>query len=183
VAEATRRWAPSAVAFAALSLGLLAVEKAAILGIALRQGQVHQALVNTGNMEQVGRWLRIHAQPGETVYLEPFGYIGYFSRAHIVDYPGLVAPQVVRLRKEQGLDFQTAFEQLQPDWLVLRPGEVHRLAQSNFFRGHYTLAAEFDVRAKVEAQEFLPVKLHSLYDSYFLIFKAKQQARSDKPAG
>src|SRR5262249_50699632 len=49
--------------------------------------------------ERIGRWLKAELRPGDTVFLEPLGYIGYFSGAKTYDYPGLSSPEVVAARR------------------------------------------------------------------------------------
>jgi hypothetical protein len=76
----------------------------------------------------LGLWLRDHAGPGETVMLEPIGYIGYYSRLRVLDVIGLVSPQVLPYWRDQSqapyLDIARAFR---PEWCVLRPSEVERM--------------------------------------------------------
>jgi len=76
----------------------------------------------------LGLWLREHASPGDTVMLEPIGYVGYYSRLRVLDVIGLVSPQVLPYWRHQAaaplLDIARAFR---PEWCVLRPAEVARM--------------------------------------------------------
>src|SRR5262249_42390239 len=67
--------------------------------------KVQQDEIEWGVRAPIGRWLGARTGDTESVYLEAIGYIGYFSRAHIVDYPGLISPQVTRFRREKHLTF------------------------------------------------------------------------------
>ncbi len=82
--------------------------------------RIQEKNVEMGNRAQVGLWLKDQVQPNESVFLEPVGYIGYFSGAKIVDFPGLVSPQVVKLMKEKKLSLFSLIPDIQPDWVVLR---------------------------------------------------------------
>ena len=78
-------------------LGLLAV-----FVLASYQIRVQQKVCEDGTRVPVGRWLKEHAGPKETIYLECLGYVGFFSEGRMLDYPGLASPEVVKLRKETG---------------------------------------------------------------------------------
>ena len=53
--------------------------------------KIQQAEIEMGTRAKVGTWLREHSQPGDTVFLEPLGYIGYFSGLRMHDFPAGVA--------------------------------------------------------------------------------------------
>jgi hypothetical protein len=110
-----------------VSRGLLAVvaaEMACVFVLTTRLIRIQEREVEMGNRAVIGRWLKERVRPQETVFVEPVGYIGYFNQAHIVDFPGLVSPEIVRLRREQHLGFSNLIGPVQPDWVVLRPWEV-----------------------------------------------------------
>lgn len=48
---------------------------------------------------KLGEWLRDHATPAESVFLEPIGLIGYVSNLYIYDFIGVVSPGVTEARK------------------------------------------------------------------------------------
>ena len=55
-----------------------------------REAQLQQRLIEDGVRRPIGLWLRAHAaSPQDTVFLEPLGYIGYFSGLKMLDHPGL----------------------------------------------------------------------------------------------
>ena len=60
--------------------------------------------------------------------LEPIGYIGFFSDCnHVYDLAGLVSPEILEMRKSGKLSwFFGAVEKFQPQYIVLRRGEVER---------------------------------------------------------
>lgn len=47
-------------------------------------------------LQQVGEYLGEHVAPGEAVSAEPAGYIGFYSRATLYDYPGLTSKVALR---------------------------------------------------------------------------------------
>ena len=58
-----------------------------------------QAIIENGNRKLIGRWLHDNSQPGETVFMEPLGYIGFYSQLKTLDFPGMSSPEVVSARK------------------------------------------------------------------------------------
>jgi hypothetical protein len=127
------------VALAVISLGLGYQTLFSCLQLKLRQ-----VMVEDGTRRHVGLWLRDHMQKGQTVYLEPIGYIGYYSAAHILDYPGLVSPSVVAARRLTNQGFYGCILILKPDWLVLRPRDLPVLGQVPALRGRYAVAWDYD---------------------------------------
>ena len=75
----------------------------AMFGLSTWEMKIQQAEIEMGTRAKVGTWLREHSSAKRTVYLEPLGYIGYFSGLRMHDFPGLVSPEVVRLRRERKL--------------------------------------------------------------------------------
>ena len=56
---------------------------------AARELRAQQTLVENGLRRPIGEWLRANAAPGDTVFMEPLGHIGYFSGLKTYDFPGL----------------------------------------------------------------------------------------------
>jgi hypothetical protein len=114
-----------------------------------------QEVIEWGQRRLIGLWLKEHVGGNETVYLEPLGYIGYFSQCKMVDWPGLVSPAVVAARRKivRGDDYYTwseVAEAIKPAWIVARPAEADRIDRSDFLSHHYDLVKVFDVRAEIE---------------------------------
>lgn len=77
----------------------------------------------------IGKYLYEHKKPGEAVGCEPLGYIGYYSRMPVYDYPGLASPEVTAFMKQHP-DKHTLdrmLEYFKPAWIVLREGEYRYL--------------------------------------------------------
>jgi hypothetical protein len=89
----------------------------------------------------LGEYLGEVAQTGDTIVTEPSGYIGYDTNATLLDYPGLTSR-----RAQEALGDHPDFSStaglvalFQPDWIVLRPGEL------DFLRSAYPDdAAEYE---------------------------------------
>jgi hypothetical protein len=112
--------------------------------------KVQQELVENGVRKPLGLWLREHMRPEERLFLEPIGYIGYFSGAKLYDYPGLTSPDVVRLRR-RGLEFYELIAELRPTWLVLRSIEYYGLTKRPQIAAQYHVEGVVDQRAALQA--------------------------------
>ena len=71
--------------------------------------------------EEIGMWLREHTAPDARVAMEPIGYIGYFSRRHVLDEVGLVSPQYVPLNRAGDGWFIDSLQRFRPEYVVERP--------------------------------------------------------------
>jgi hypothetical protein len=143
--------------------------------------RVQQLEIEEGNRSVVGTWLKENGKPTDTVYLEPLGYIGYYSGMQMRDFPGLVAPEVVKIRRQLPTDAQSALAaqylvlpRLKPDWVVLRPIELSNLDKLNMlqdFQKEYSLAKEFNVEVRLRQYEFLPGRRSLEFDSSYSVFR------------
>ncbi len=113
-----------------------------------REMALEQIYSATGTRRKAGEWLKEHARPGDTVFMEPLGHIGYFSGLKTYDYPGLSSREMVDAIHALGIDSGYLAEFLCPDWLVLRPHEqpkMHASVYRLFGEGHtYQLAHEIN---------------------------------------
>ncbi len=141
--------------------------------------KLQQLEIEMGNRARIGEWLHDHGRPGESVYLEPLGYIGYFSKMRMIDWPGLVAPEVVRLRAEKKTTrVESLILDLQPDWVILRSWDFSRLKNSPDalrFQNEYQLVQVFDVNENLNKYDFVPGKLLLHIDASFGLFKKSAQ--------
>ncbi len=72
----------------------------------------------------IGFWLKAHAASGDTVMLEPIGYIGYYSGLRVLDTVGLVSPEVLPFyREEEPSPYHALWGRFRPEWILLRAGE------------------------------------------------------------
>jgi hypothetical protein len=119
------------------------------------------------------------------VYLEPLGYIGYFSGARMWDYPGLVSPEVVAARRETQKSMLTLIEDLKPDWVVLRVLETEQLGKTSYadgFRRDYGLVKIFNVNERLNQWGFIPGEYTIRYDASFAVFRKMPKTSGDEPA-
>ncbi len=145
------------------------------------QLRCQQRIVEDGNRRQLGEWLRAQsASAKDTVFLEPLGYIGFFSGLKMLDYPGLSSPEVVAARKRatsQSYPFcwSELIMDLQPDWLVLRQHEREFIKNrdAEVLEHYYERARVFDVRAEVAAVKFLPGRAYLVNDAYYEVYRRK----------
>lgn len=137
-----------------------------------RQVAAQQRIIEDGNRRRIGEWLKAHAQPGDAVFMEPLGYIGFFSGLKTYDYPGMSSREMVKARKEFGEDWARLIFELAPRWVVLRPFEIDRVNRSipGILSDHYRIAAEFDrsgdvARLEVRGRDYLA------HDAHFSVFE------------
>lgn len=128
------------------SLGAIPLVAALAYGLlfSIPQMRVHQWIIEEQTRMPVGYWLRQNVSAQETVFLEPIGYIGYFSQRRILDWPGLVSPKVVESRERVGTEAWTVIQDLKPDWLVLRPHALADFTQNRGLPNHFQAVAQVD---------------------------------------
>jgi hypothetical protein len=141
-----------------------------LLWLTAWQMKIQQQVIENGNRTAVGLWLKDHVRPSEQVFLETLGYIGFFSQARIMDYPGLVSPTVVHLRKERHLDFVGLMAELEPEWVVARQRQAGEIAQVPSLVAQYKLVKTFDVRPELQEQGYIPGAGYLWYDALFLVY-------------
>ncbi|MFI5335156.1 MAG: hypothetical protein ACHQ5A_00090 [Opitutales bacterium] len=140
---------------------------------AARELAAQQHYIETGNRQKIGLWLHAHAQPGQSVFMEPLGYIGYFSGLKTYDFPGMSSREMVQARQVVGNDWATLIEYLHPDWLVLRPPEIAQLDHRipNLLHGDYQPAQDFSVADDVAKLDVFG-RPYLQVDSHFTVFKS-----------
>ncbi len=154
----------------------LAFSLALMLGSAY-QLRIQQREIENGNRRGIGLWLKQNAaSSSDTVFLEPLGYIGYFSKLKMLDFPGMSSPEVVAARRKVGSDNAAGIIRvLQPDWLVLRPFEIQSISQSDsaVLAQLYYQARIFDVSNRVRAYAWLPGRPYLQHDQTFIVYRRK----------
>jgi hypothetical protein len=147
------------------------------------QMRVQQTVVENGARRPVGEWLRQHAAPGDTVFLEPLGYIGYFSRLKTYDIPGLSSPEVVAAVRGGARSYAALIAKLQPTWVVLRPVEAARAEFSQRpVLNDYELVQSWDALPQLNAIAILPGRPWNEFEARYLLFRRKTPA-VPPPAG
>lgn len=158
---------------------LIVVLQAALLACVAWQMRAQQAIIETGHRREIGLFLKQQAAPGDSVFLEPLGYIGYFSGLKMLDFPGLCAPEVVAARRAGHRTFAQVIAQLKPNWLVLRPIEGQTVFADNpeLYQA-YTFTRVFDIRAAIDAVPALPGRGYLKFDAIFLVYRRADAVRS-----
>ena len=152
----------------------------AILLCAAWQLRVQQREIEIGTRKQIALWLRDQAaSPADTVFLEPLGYIGYFSQLRMLDTPGLCAPQVVAAEKRlKTTNLAPVIDEVKPDWLVLRPPEADsiRRVKPAMLGETYQEVKVFDAADRVASYSWLPGRGYLLFDQKFTVFRRNKEA-------
>lgn len=179
-ASAVRR--PAIRAAARIAGALTVLMAAATFAATAWQMRVQQRVVETGVRRDIGEWLRAHAAPSDTVFLEPLGYIGYFSGLRMYDFPGLSSPDVVRTVREGARSYTEVIARLQPQWIVLRPYEMIRdeFVDRPVLRD-YQLVKSWSARPQLDAIRFLPGRRWCEFESQYLLFQRKPAAETARP--
>ena len=160
--------------WAIVSGGALLILTQAVVFLSVSvQLREQQSLIEWGLRAPLGRDLRrLAVSPGDTVFLEPLGYIGYFSGLAMRDTLGLCAPEVVALRRSGKTRMAEMALALAADWVVLRGREYAGMtaAERTRFDRQYQYVGQYDAREKVEAVAFLPGRGYLRYDAHFLLW-------------
>ena len=175
VAAGRPREARALARFVRSAAGLTALSVLALFVLTTIQMRVQQREIEELTRKQVGLWLKQNARtPRDTVFLEPLGYIGYFSGLRMYDYPGLCSPEVTYARRRLGReDWDLLIRVLQPDWLVLRPAEVQRIEARDpeLLRDEYAETERFDASERLARYRWLPGLGYLLYDRTFVVYR------------
>lgn len=152
--------------------------------------QLHwqQKIIEEGQRKVIGEWLRKSAATGhDTVFLEPLGYIGFYSNLKMLDYPGLCSPEVVAARRRASSPsypycWSELIMDLHPAWLVLRGHEVEaiRARDPEVLGRFYESPRIFDVRPQIGAIRFLPGRGYLMNDAYFEVYRRKSEFPPDR---
>lgn len=148
------------------------------------QMRVQQTLIEENNRTAIGLYIREHASPGDTVFTEPLGYVGYFSGLRTYDFPGMSSPEMVGARKATGNGWRDLVDYLQPDWIVLRPRELHMMETDRSWRlGHvYDRVGVFD-QSEAVAESSVAGQGYLSFDAVFWLFKRGSRERVEFPGG
>ena len=135
-----------------------------------------QKIVEDGNRRKIGEWLKANSQPDDTVFMEPLGYIGYFSGLKTYDMPGLSSREVVEARQRVGNGWEKIIAELKPRWLVLRPHEAEGLQKASYdlLKTEYLFAREFSVQNQLAGLD-IPGLPYLKHDARFLVYERQPE--------
>ncbi|MSU47629.1 MAG: hypothetical protein EXS37_00775 [Opitutus sp.] len=157
---------------ARVAAGVFVLLQAGLLTAAAVQMRAQQAIIENAHRREIGLWLRAQAATGDRVFLEPLGYIGFFSNLKMLDYPGLASPEVVAARRAGHRSHAQIIAALRPEWIVLRPDQVSGIQAESpaLLAEAYRLARTFDTRAAVDALPFMPGRGYLKFDAVYHVF-------------
>jgi hypothetical protein len=139
------------------------------------QMKLQQNIIEDGHRKQIGLWLKGNASsPGDTVFLECLGYIGFYSQLKMLDFPGMSSPEVVAARRKlHSDDFGLLIEELQPDWLVLRPFEIESVEEATpgLLNSRYRMVKTFDVSNEIDSYPLIFGRPYLQHDQIFVVFR------------
>ncbi|HUR29295.1 MAG TPA: hypothetical protein VM509_13995 [Planctomycetota bacterium] len=159
------------LAFGGFATLLLA--NAACFGFSLKEMRIQQIEIEDQTRTPVGLWLKEHAKPGEVVYAECLGYVGYFFGGTMADYPGLVSPQVVEIRREHGDDYARVPVFLKPRWIVARPAELNKLFEVEENKASYDVVGKFDAHERLDRYGRFPGESMLRNDAVLYVLRRK----------
>ncbi|HLO27693.1 MAG TPA: hypothetical protein VK249_01075 [Anaerolineales bacterium] len=99
-----------------------------------------QRYVNDMTLTPLGKFLKQHSPTDSVVFLEPLGYVGYYSERRMLDAVGLATPAMVPLIRA-GNNWDQIIARLDPDYLVLHCDDAGRMKSS---KSDYGLLIRFD---------------------------------------
>jgi hypothetical protein len=135
------------------------------------QIRIQQREIEDNHRRQIGLFLHDAMAPGEIAYMEPIGYIGYFSDRLIYDWPGLITPEVVALRRKRKVDQTNTIQYLMPDWIVLRKYEMSLASNLPAVKNNYDFVKVFDARPALRQYGYIPGEGYLQGDALYYVFK------------
>lgn len=163
------------VAFPVLCLFGMFVLMSVNLALTSYEMMLQQKYIENGTRKRIGEWLKHNTAKTDRIYVEALGYIGYFSERKMLDYPGLVTPEVVKLVKKDKLDYASVIDKLHPEWVVARTEDYYwkLLPNSAYFRENYRVVIVFDAIYNLDSLGYIPGEGYLMYDSYYYVCKRK----------
>ena len=149
-----------------------------------RQLKSQQMYIENGTRQKIGEWLQQHSHSGDAVFMEPLGYIGFFSGLKTYDFPGMSSLEMVRARQLVGNDWSLLIPYLAPQWVVLRPHEAARIREvmPALLTEIYSPVKQFDQRAEV-AKLTIFGRAYLEHDASFTIYERQRVVRHSNTLG
>ncbi len=138
-----------------------------------RMIRIQQRIVEFGNREQIGKWIKANKKPNDTGFMECLGYVGFYSELKTFDYPGMSSIEMVKARKTlKSENYADLINYLRPTWLILRAGESSEVAANipELMQKHYKLVKVFDQREAVNRSTITHGKNYLYVDAHFNIY-------------
>jgi hypothetical protein len=119
---------------------------------------------------EIGQWLRENTRPEASIGALEVGIIGYYAQRPIVDFAGLVQPDVAR-RFATATTYQESgtwtIQNYQPDYVLLHRDSFSGVAESAWFRSAYQPVRDFTNQQAASSltQEVLWLTLYQQHDA------------------
>jgi hypothetical protein len=164
------------------TLAVAVVLGSATVSVAMaRQAWLEMTIDEIGVRTAIGQWLRAESKSRqESVFLEPLGFIGFYSELKMLDYPGLCSPEVVAARRlatnrSYPYCWSELIRLLRPDWLVLRPFELKEINRRDpvVLGELYERVKVFDVTERIQQARLVPIKGFLEYNSTFEVYQRR----------
>jgi Flp pilus assembly protein TadD len=130
--------------FAAAYLSIFA----AVLPYTFSTEKLIQERVENNVRKQVGIFLGHVMEKNEVVGTEPLGYVGYYSRRIVYDWPGLCSRKVVEFSRSHPREQRSLLSMLrfyQPEFIVLRYCEYKDSPSESWIDDNYRIIRSFEV--------------------------------------
>ncbi|HYC73092.1 MAG TPA: hypothetical protein VEB66_17910 [Opitutaceae bacterium] len=165
-----------------VAVSLLLALAAILLAVTATNAWHQQRIVENRGRKPLGRWLASQARPGDSVFLESLGYIGYYSNLKTYDFPGLSSPEVSGLVAAGKRNYGELIAELRPSWVVVRPLEYmdHKLGDAAAMKD-YEMVLVSDRRPLVEAVKPLPGRGLLEFDSVYMVYRRRADAPGTSP--
>jgi len=137
--------------FTAIYLGLFL----SVLPVTFQTERQIQHYIENGVRREAGLYLKEILKPGEAVGCEPLGYMSYYSRGNVYDWPGLASRTVVAWSRAHPGErcLENMLKGLQPEYVFLRDIEMLRwFKDPAWFKQHYHVIKVFKVEPKGEME-------------------------------
>lgn len=167
----------------AMAIGIIAIQLVLFICVT-RQLQQQQRIIEWGLRAEIGHDLAGWAKTNkDTVFLEPLGYIGYFSGLAMRDTPGLSSPEVIALGQQGFITMPEIIGELHPDWVVLRVAELLRFSDTERanFDANYVYRGEYRKQEEIAAVSWLPGRGLLEFDSHFAVWERRDRNSIPKP--
>lgn len=165
------------LAFAAAAYVALFVS---VLPTTFRAESMIQRYIEDAVRKPAGLWFAEHMKDNEVVGCECLGYIGYYSRKNVYDWPGLNSRKVVEWSKANPgrRSLENMLHDLKPDYLFLRDMEYcHFFNDTSWIRESYHPVVVF--KADEAAVKRIPFGDRNI-DLCFRVFK-KNRPEDPRP--
>ena len=145
----------------------------AIVPVTFKGEKDIQEYVENPVRKAIGEYIFAHKKPGETVGSESLGYVAYYSRLPVYDFPGLASKEVTDVLKLHPGSLDVLIEAFKPDWVLLRWNEWDRFyrnlpVNATFMKSSYRVEKVFKYDARHASGSF---RMDTNVDRMFYLFK------------